>query len=168
MYFGHFLSTGLKDAMEANLHCRPISSAFPGKGEFVYNAAAASTLCETPTRAIVACKSFQALGQFSLYPWTQVKFDNSKEILQAAPKSSSECVYQKLSCLAVRQPARSLIGVAMAEGICVEWVSNSSVLAEVPHTDSPLSLCRSSSRAHTDSQNFGHALLLVAVQLFHL
>lgn len=53
-------------------------------------------------------------------PQTQVRFDNSQEILQVAQKSSLECVYQKLSCLAVRQPSRSLIGVAMAEGICVE------------------------------------------------
>lgn len=99
--------------------------------------------------------SFQSSGQRSLYPRTQVRFDNSQEILQAAQKSSLECVYQKLSCLAVCQPSRSLIGVAMAEGICVEWVSNSSVLTEVAHTASPLSLCRSSSRAHADSQNLG-------------
>ncbi len=60
----------------------------------------------------------------------KTKFDNK----QAAEKSGLKCVDQKLSCLAVRQPTQSLIGVAMAEGICVEWVSNSSVLAEVAHT----------------------------------
>lgn len=46
-------------------------------------------------------------------------------------------VDRNLSCLAVRPPTRGLIGVAMAEGICVEWVSNSSVSDEVAHTASP-------------------------------
>lgn len=47
---------------------------------------------------------------------------------------------KKLSCLAVCQLTRSLIGVAMAEGVCVEWVSNRSVSDDVAHAAVPLFL----------------------------
>lgn len=77
--------------------------------------------------------------------WGTVFVEVLRENKQEAWKSGLKCVDRKLSCLAVRQPTPTLIGVAMAEGVCVEWVSNSSVLAEVAHPAAPASLCSSSS-----------------------
>lgn len=99
--------------------------------------------------------------------WNVISSQRSSE---SAQKSSLECVDRKLSCLVVHQPTRSLIGVAMAEGICVDWVSNSSVLAEVARTASPLCLCAAAAAGFTELLRIGGCvlLLLTAVQFFHL
>lgn len=53
-------------------------------------------------------------------PKFKTEYDYHRQIKQAAQKSVLKRVDQKLPSLAVSQPTRSLIGVAMAEGICVE------------------------------------------------
>lgn len=94
--------------------------------------------------------------------------DNPRENKRAAQKSGLKCVDRKLSCLAVCQPTRSLIGVAMAEGICVEWVSNSSVLAEVVYSASPLACVAAAAAAAGLTEILRiWACIITAAQLFH-
>lgn len=71
-------------------------------------------------------------------------------------------------------PARPLRGVAMAEGICVEWVSNSCVSAEVAHMASQLSAAAGFGRKKNQKERrkiweFVRVLLPVtAAQFLHL